>query len=111
MTTPYKLDKWNSSTDGELNAQNMESKLKSKYGHRCYKYKLPAEWTIGYHTHEETKADAILQGTMEMTIKTSENEENKFILEAGDILYLPANTVHKAKVTSEKECIFYDSFR
>jgi len=48
MTASFKLDKWNSSRDGALNAQNMETKLKFKYGHRYYKYELPAGWSIGY---------------------------------------------------------------
>jgi hypothetical protein len=108
----YSVDHWDKNVDGELSEINLGNKLRNKYGHRFYQYVLPSGWSIGNHTHEETKADAILAGAMKITIIDQvSHEEKSFVLEKGDILYLKAGTLHRAQVLPGQDCIFYDSYK
>jgi hypothetical protein len=51
------------------------------------------------------KADAILKGRLEMILIDDQKNKRKFVLEDADIFYLGA------RVVSDSECIFYDSFK
>ena len=105
----FYLDRWTTSNDGELNSFNLEQKLKTKYKHRFDRFTMNKGWSIGNHTHEEAKADAILRGKMELVVYPINKDSQTFLLENGDILYLSSGIVHRAKVI--EDCIFYDSFK
>lgn len=104
------VDNWNVQSDGELNAENLELKLRTKYGHRFDTYRFNSGWSIGNHTHDHDKADAILNGQMQMiVVDAPTKQERTFVLNAGDIFYLPQNTLHRATVFAD--CTFYDSYK
>lgn len=108
----YEIDHWNREIDGELSSNNLESKLTNKYGHKFYRYEFDPSFSLGNHTHAENKADAILSGKLEMIVIDRETKkECKFVLGPGDIFYLPANVVHRARVVSDENCVFYDSYK
>ena len=106
----FSVDHWDEEKDGVLNQSNIEQKLTKKYGHRCNFVPVVEKGTyLPDHTHEMTKADAVLKGELELTIVDGTTKERKpFVLKDGDILYLPANTIHSARAITE--CAFYDSF-
>jgi mannose-6-phosphate isomerase-like protein (cupin superfamily) len=56
----------------------------------------PQGWSRGEHTHPVSLIMTLLTGRMEFTFGTQE-----FILEPGDELSYPANTVHSAKNISD----------
>ena len=97
------IKKWNHAQDGMLNDSNMSLKLKSM-GYTCCKYIFPPGTDFPDHTHNISKMDAITSGKFQMEIygKT-------YILEPGDMIEIPKNTVHNAKVVGTENVTFFDS--
>ena len=105
MATKGKInvEKWDLNTDGELNEANMRKKLKRK-GYNCIMYEFQPGQVFPDHTHGHAKRDAILSGQFEMFMYGQ-----KVILQPGDMIDVPANTIHSAGVVGNKPVIFLDA--
>lgn len=102
------MDHWNPHTDGELTRQNFEKKLIQKYKHRFRASEFSAGWYLEDHIHHVAKGDAVFKGKVEINVRQPESgEQVKYILNSGDILYMPAFVVHDSGVL--EDTLFYDS--
>ena len=88
---------------GELNEKNMRKVLESK-GYGVVKYVYPPGTYFPNHTHAFDKMDTVLKGKFKI-----EALGKKLILSAGDILYVPAGTIHNAEVIGDEEVISLDA--
>ena len=98
-----KVEHWNESRDGPLNMLNMKKKLE-RLGYDCIEYKFPPGMHFGDHTHNISKKDAVVSGKMQIGMYGQE-----VILEAGDIIDIPKDTVHNATVMGNEMVEFYDT--
>jgi len=97
------IEHWNTEIDGPLNEENMTKKINSQ-GYSCAKYTFPSGAAFPEHTHDVPKKDAILAGQLKFA--TSEKE---VILQAGDVLDIPAGLVHSESVFGSDAVIFLDA--
>ncbi|MBI4852203.1 MAG: cupin domain-containing protein [Acidobacteria bacterium] len=88
---------------GILNEDNMRKKLELE-GYSVNIYYYPKGTYFPNHTHSYDKKDGVLKGRF--LIKACGKE---CLLEAGDILTIPANTVHSAEVIGNDTVISLDA--
>ncbi|XP_046549817.1 uncharacterized protein LOC124259679 isoform X2 [Haliotis rubra] len=98
-----KIEKWNPDSDGELTQANMKKKLKSQ-GYNCIQYTFTPGTDFPDHTHAVSKKDSITSGQFQFTMYGQ-----TVILEPGDMIDVPANTVHNACVVGSKSVVFFDA--
>ncbi|XP_005112365.1 uncharacterized protein LOC101863317 [Aplysia californica] len=103
MSEKVNLQKWDESSDGRLTNANMKKKLESM-GYRTCRYMFSPGTDFPDHTHNITKMDAITSGRFQMGMYGQ-----TLVMEPGDILEVPKNTVHNAKVVGSEDVTFFDS--
>jgi quercetin dioxygenase-like cupin family protein len=99
------VEKWNAERWGKLTEENMRIKLEYE-GYTVTRYAYPARTIFPDHSHSVDKKDAVLQGKFKI-----EADSRVFVLEAGDMLAVPAGTVHNAKVLGAETVISLDAVR
>lgn len=99
------VEKWDASRWGELSEGNMRKKLEFE-GYSVNRYTYPARTIFPDHVHSVDKKDAVLHGKFKIEAKG-----RAFMLEAGDMLAVPAGTVHNAKVIGAETVISLDAVR
>jgi quercetin dioxygenase-like cupin family protein len=97
-----RVEHWNE-TWGELNEQNMRQRLESE-GYSVARYDYPPGTYFPDHTHQFDKKDAVLRGRFLIRAQGSE-----FLLGPGDMLFVPAGTVHSAKVIGDETVVSLDA--
>ncbi|KAH9503936.1 hypothetical protein Btru_064199 [Bulinus truncatus] len=105
MEMKINLIKWNKSTDGALNDDNMRRKLKS-LGYQSTMYIFSPGTDFPDHTHSMTKLDAITSGKFFLSM-----HGQNVIMEPGDIIEVPKNVVHNAHVVGSEDVTFFDSVK
>ena len=103
MSGKLQIEEWRSETDGPLNEDNMKRKLKSQ-GYNSIIYKFSPGTDFPDHTHSYTKKDSIITGRFRLTMYGQD-----VILKPGDMVEIPANTVHSACVVGSENVIFFDA--
>ena len=103
MAKNLDIEAWDCSQDGELTAQNMRRKLKSQ-GYRCTEYTFYPGTDFPDHTHSISKKDSIVSGRFRFSMYGQE-----VVLKPGDMIVVPAHTVHNASVVGEEPVIFFDA--
>jgi quercetin dioxygenase-like cupin family protein len=98
-----KVEKWDKNKWGELTKTNTVKKLESE-GYSVAEYVYPPGTYFPDHTHSFDKKDAVLKGRFKITILGQE-----VILEAGDMIEVPANTVHRAEVVGNEAVVSLDA--
>ena len=93
---------WQASSDGELDAETLQRKLESA-GFTVSTYTYPAGTHFPPHTHAVNKCDAVLRGRFKITCG-----ERAVILEAGDLMFVPAGLEHAAEVVGDEAVISLD---
>ena len=93
---------WQAETDGELDADALQRKLENA-GFRVSTYTYPAGTRFSPHTHAANKCDAVLRGRFKITCG-----ERTMILEAGDMMFVPAGQEHAAEVVGDEAVISLD---
>ena len=96
------IEHWNNSF-GELSEKAMRKKLESE-GYSVNTYLYPPGTYFPNHTHGYDKKDGVLKG--KFLIKAAGQE---FLLQAGDILPVPAGLVHSAEVIGNETVISLDA--
>ena len=105
MTKQGMIEHWNPEQDGELNEANMRRKLESR-GYLVNKYVYPPGTYFSDHDHSVDKIDGVLAGCFRMTM-----HGQSLVLEAGDLLAVPAGAVHSAEVVGDEAVISLDAVR
>lgn len=97
------VEHWDSRRDGPLNERNMGNKLKSQ-GYSFTKYVFARGTDFPDHTHAMSKKDSIVSGQFRFAMCGQE-----VILQPGDMIVVPAGTVHNASVVGDESVIFFDA--
>ena len=97
-----RVQHWQTSTDGELDAAALQRKLENA-GYTVCTYTYPSGTYFPPHTHGVNKCDAVLRGRFKITCG-----ERAVILEAGDMMFLPAGLEHAAEVVGDEAIISLD---
>ena len=88
---------------GELNETNLRRRLQSE-GYSVSRYDYPPGTYFPNHTHSFDKKDAVLRGSFMIRA-----EGREFLLGPGDILSVPAGTVHSAEVIGNETVVSLDA--
>ena len=88
--------------DGPLTEKSMMQALESE-GYEAAVYAYRAGTAFPEHSHSRDKCDAILQGTLRVTIAGV-----PLYLKRGSRLYIPAGTRHSAEVVGEETVLALD---
>ena len=99
------LEKWDEKRWGKLSEANMRRKLEFE-GYTVTRYIYPSRTVFPDHRHSTDKKDAVLSGKFMI-----ETGGRSFLLEAGDMLAVPAGTVHNAKVIGSDAVVSLDAVR
>lgn len=92
--------------DGEMSERRLRRALEHE-GYEVAVYAYRPGTTFDWHTHREEKCDAVVSGTLRIEVEG----EGAFDLAAGDRLYLPAGTRHRAEVIGTTTVISLDGTR
>ena len=96
------VEHWNKNW-GVLTEQSMKKKLENEgFSVVIYSY-LPGT-SFPEHSHSIDKKDTVISGQFRMTAMGQE-----FILGPGDMLLVPANTVHTAEVIGKNPVVSLDA--
>jgi quercetin dioxygenase-like cupin family protein len=96
-----RLERWQR-IDGSLSEKRLMRAMELE-GYDVLVYTYRAGTTFPPHVHAQSKCDAVLAGTLRVTVG-----EQVFDLTAGDRLYLPAGTRHAAEVVGETTVVSLD---
>jgi quercetin dioxygenase-like cupin family protein len=97
------VEKWDSEKDGPLTETAMRHKLTSQ-GYSCSTYTFRAGEAWPDHTHDISKKDAVVSGRLMVRMYGE-----KVILQPGDVVDVPRDTVHSAAVEGIEPVLFIDS--
>lgn len=101
---PVRLEKWNPAW-GRLTEAAMRRRLETEgYAVSCYHY--PPGTCFPEHTHSVDKKDTVLQGRLKIGA-----EGREFVLKAGDMIEIPAGTLHTAEVVGRETVVSLDATR
>lgn len=96
------IEHWNTSL-GELNEKSMRKRLEEE-GYSVSRYDYPPGTYFPDHTHSFDKKDAVLRG--QFLIRACGRE---FLLGPGDVIPVPAGTVHSAEVIGNEAVVSLDA--
>ena len=98
------IEKWDNKY-GELNQSNASKLLKAE-GYNVNVYEYSPGTIFSDHTHNHDKKDMVLSGTFLIRVNKQD-----YILKAGDMLEIPAGTVHYAEVIGNETVLSIDATR
>lgn len=75
-------------------------------GYRVTRYVYPPGTRFPPHDHDVDKMDGVLSGRFRMTIG-----DESLVLEAGDMLEVPAHARHSAEVVGDEAVVSLDAVR
>lgn len=97
--------RWDPEQDGEPTEDELRRRLEER-GYRVSRHVYPPGTRFPEHTHDVDKIDAVVSGRFRMTA-----EGREVVLEAGDVLAVPAGTVHTAEVVGDRPVVSLDAKR
>ena len=103
MTSKIKIEKWNPDKDGQLTEENMKKKLSSQ-GYNYTMYEFGPGTNFPDHSHSISKKDSIISGEFQFSMYGE-----TVVLQPGDMVEVPANTTHNAKVVGSTYVVFFDA--
>jgi quercetin dioxygenase-like cupin family protein len=98
-----RVEKWDKSRWGELTEDNMRKKLEWE-GYSVTRVLYSSRTLLPDHTHSMDKKDAVVSGRLKI-----EAAGEVFLLEAGDMIALPAGMIHNAKVIGSEPVVSLDA--
>lgn len=90
---------------GALSEAAMRKRLEAE-GYSVSRYTYPPGTYFSAHTHEVDKKDTVLRGRLKIGA-----EGRKVVLEPGDMIEIPAGTVHTAEVVGSDAVVSLDATR
>jgi quercetin dioxygenase-like cupin family protein len=100
-----RVEHWTVEEDGILSEAALRRKMEER-GYAVTRYVYPPGTVFPNHAHSVDKLDAVLSGRFLMTMHGKE-----VILQAGDCLAVPRNTVHSAAVVGDEAVVSLDGTR
>ena len=97
------VEKWDEAKWGALTEANMRKTLEAE-GYSVAKYTYPPGTFFPDHTHSFDKKDTVLRGRFRIRMLGEE-----VVLEPGDMITVPANTVHSAEVVGDEPVVSLDA--
>jgi mannose-6-phosphate isomerase-like protein (cupin superfamily) len=97
--------RWQLERDGRLTEPALRAKLK-RLGYSVTRYVYPPGTYFPDHSHGVDKMDAVVSGRLRMVL-----EGREVVLEAGDMLAVPAGLVHSAEVVGVEPVTSLDGVR
>ena len=97
-----RLERW-AASDGDPTERRLMRSMEHD-GYEVAVYSYPEGTVFGWHEHGDEKCDAVLEGILRIEVDGGE----VFDLKAGDRLYLPAGTRHRAEVIGRKSVLSLD---
>jgi quercetin dioxygenase-like cupin family protein len=98
-----KLEHWDAQKWGPLTETNMRKKLEHE-GYSVHQYVYPPGTVFPDHSHSIDKKDAVVSGRFLLA-----SGKTEFVLEAGDMLEVPAGTIHRASVVGDSDVVSLDA--
>ena len=99
-----RLERW-AAADG-LPTEKRMARVLEQEGYEVAAYAYRRGTVFPGHQHAQEKCDAVLQGLLRITVG-----EDVYELKAGDRLYLPAGTRHRAEVVGDETVLSLDGTR
>ena len=100
-----RVERWDEERWGALNEANMRRQLEEAgYSVTCYTY--PPGTYFPDHQHDVDKKDTVISGRFRIRMLGAE-----VILEPGDMIEVPRNTVHSAEVIGDDPVVSLDAIR
>lgn len=100
--TELRISRWAQALEGEFDSDRLRAKLEAT-GYSVCAYTYPPGTCFPAHTHAVDKCDAVVSGRFEITCGAE-----SVILEAGDMVFIPAGTEHAAEVVGDEAVISLD---
>jgi len=100
-----RVEHWNEKKDGKLTEEMLRAKLESK-GYSVTRYVYPPGTYFPNHTHDVDKIDSVISGRFKMT-----TNDGEAVLEKGDCLLVPRQTVHSAEVLGDEAVVSLDAIK
>ena len=97
--TEYRVEKWTGSDAPE--AGELTKRLRSE-GYSVFQWSDGAGAVYPDHEHGEDQSHWIISGTLELTV----GDHGKITLNAGDRDFMPAGTVHSARVVGKEPVVY-----
>lgn len=101
---PVRVEKWDPAW-GRLSEAALRRRLEDE-GYSVNRYVYPPGTFFPEHTHAVDKKDAVLSGRLKIGAAGRE-----FVLEAGDVIEIPAGTRHTAEVVGDEAVVSLDATR
>jgi quercetin dioxygenase-like cupin family protein len=98
------VEHWNEAW-GEPTEDNMRRRIESE-GYSVSRYDYPPGTYFPDHTHSFDKIDAVVSGHFRIRA-----DGREFLMGAGDMLAVPAGTVHSAEVVGSDTAVSLDAAR
>ena len=99
MKSDYKIEKWDQNY--VPNAEELRVQMERE-GYSVFKWSDPVGRSYGDHSHGEDQSHWIISGKLELTVENF----GTVVLEAGDRDFMPANTVHSARVIGDEAVVY-----
>ncbi|MGH9787505.1 MAG: cupin domain-containing protein [Candidatus Acidiferrales bacterium] len=101
---PVRVEHWREEW-GALSEGAMRKRLEAE-GYSVSRYTYPPGTCFSEHTHEVDKKDTVLRGRLKIGA-----EGKEVVLGPGDMIEIPAGTVHTAEVVGEEAVVSLDAAR
>lgn len=101
---PVRVEKWDAAW-GRLSEAAMRKRLEAE-GYTVSRYEYPPGTCFPAHTHGIDKKDTVVRGRFKIGA-----EGKEIVLEAGDMIEIPAGTVHTAEVVDGESVVSLDATR
>lgn len=102
---PIEPIRWQPDIDGQLTEPALGAKVE-RLGYSITRYVYPPGTYFPNHSHGVDKMDAVVSGRFRMVL-----EGRAVVLEAGDMLAVPAGLVHSAEVVGDEPVTSLDGIR
>lgn len=99
------LERWDAARWGSLSERSLRRKLEEE-GYDVASYTYPPGTFFPDHRHGVDKKDAVLSGRFRIRMGGK-----AVVLEAGDVIEVPAGTVHSAEVLGDEPVVSLDAVR
>lgn len=95
----YRVEKWNAA--GRPDPTELSDRLRVE-GYSVVRWSDPPGTIYPYHAHNEEQSHWIISGTLELTVRG----HGKFALTPGDRDFMPAGTMHRARVLGSERVVY-----
>ncbi|MDQ3633265.1 MAG: cupin domain-containing protein [Acidobacteriota bacterium] len=99
MKSDYRIEKWNKNSNP--NVEELRQQMEDE-GFSVFQWSDNPGRNYGRHKHGEDQSHWIISGKLELKIE----DFGTVILEAGDRDFMPANTIHSARVVGDEAVIY-----